>query len=138
MGVEMRVSDLLGSFHCVEGTMQTTSQAEIRLDEIDECIADADRNIRQLGSLIPRLATNGHATAEIEEKLALMTKALDSLRAQRHAVVETLDGHRALPRVAQLTTRGQRRAAPLAAAALVSVPGVSIWRRAIHMWFKRA
>jgi hypothetical protein len=136
MGVEMRVSDLLGSFHCVEGTMQTTSQAEIRLDEIDECIADADRNIRQLGSLIPELATNGHPTAEIEDKLTLMTKALHSLRAQRRTIVEALDGHEPPPRIARPTARAGRRAATLVAAPVASTQGASTWR-AIYMRLKR-
>ena len=90
--------------------MQTTSQAEIGLAAIDENIADADRNIRRLGLLIPELATNGHSTAEIEDKLTLLTKALHSLRAQRRTIVDTLDGYEPLPRVARLTTRGRRRA----------------------------
>jgi hypothetical protein len=116
--------------------METTSQAEIGLAAIDENIADADRNIRQVGSLIPELATNGHPTAEIEDKLTLMTKALHSLRAQRRTIVEALDGHEPPPRIARPTARAGRRASTLVAAPVASPPGASTWR-AIYMRLKR-
>ena len=108
--------------------METTLQAESGLAAIDESIADADRNIRQLGSLIPDPATNGHPTAEIEDKLTLMTKALHSIRAQRRTIVETLDGDESPPRIARPTARAGRHTATLAAAAVVSSRGVSTWR----------
>ena len=108
--------------------MQIAWQAEIGLAEIDERIADADRNLRELGLLIPELAIKGYSTAEIEGDLLLMTKALHGLRAQRRTIVETLDGDQPPPRIARPTARPRRRTATLATSAVVSTGGVSTWR----------
>jgi hypothetical protein len=43
------------------------SQAEIGLVKIDENMADADCTIRDLGSLVPRLAAKDYPTAEIRD-----------------------------------------------------------------------
>jgi len=67
------------------------SAAEIGLSEADQHIADAEHNIRQVGSLIPELAINGYSTAEIEGQVEQMLQVLDYLRAQRRSIVETLD-----------------------------------------------
>ena len=112
----------------VEGTMQIAWQAEIGLAEIDDRIADADRNLRELGLLIPELAIKGYSTAEIEGDLLTMTKALHGLRAQRRTIVETLDGNEPPPRIARPTARPRPRTAALATSAVASTGGVSTWR----------
>jgi hypothetical protein len=84
------------------------SQAEIGLVKIDENIADADRNIRELGSLVPLLAAKGYPTAEIEEILTTLWHELQRLRVQRCAVVEMLDGNESPPRIAQRPKRARR------------------------------
>ena len=84
------------------------SQAEIGLVKIDENIADADRYIRQLGSLVPLLAENGYPTTEIEEILTLLWQALHRLQVQRCAIVEMLDGDELPPRIAQPAKRTRR------------------------------
>jgi hypothetical protein len=73
------------------------SQAEIGLAEADERLAEADRNIQIIESLLPRLEVNGYAALEVEHQLHLMNQALEHLRAQRRAIVETLDGTETLP-----------------------------------------
>jgi hypothetical protein len=116
--------------------MQTTTpQAEIGLAELDDNIAHADRNIRQVGSLLPQLADKGHATAEIEDKLILMTKALHCLRAERRSILETLEGDEPLPRIA-VPARARRQAATLTAAAVVPSHSATGWR-AIYMRLRR-
>jgi hypothetical protein len=117
--------------------MQTTSQAEIGLAELDECIAHADSNIRQVGSLLPRLADKGHPTAEIEDKLVLMTKALHCLRAERRSILETLDGDEPLPRIALSGRAVRSHATTLDAAAVVSAGGAGAWR-SLYMRLKRS
>ncbi len=67
------------------------SQAEIGLHEADRSIAEAEHNIRQVGSLIPELAINGYSTVEVEGQVEQMLQVLDYLRAQRQTIVETLD-----------------------------------------------
>ena len=84
------------------------SQAEIGLVKIDENMADADRNIRELGSLVPLLAAKGYPTAEIEEFLTVLWQALQRLQVQRRAIVEMLDGNELPPRIAQPAKRTRR------------------------------
>lgn len=125
--------------------MQTTTpQAEIGLAEIDESIAHADRNIRTLGSLLPKLASNGHPTDELEDKLTLMTKALHNLRAQRRTIMDTIDGEEPMPRIAQAVVSDEwRRAVTLDTAAVVAAsdsadsPDASSWR-AFYMRLRRS
>jgi len=117
--------------------MQTMSHTEDGLAAIDESIAAADRNIRQLGSLLPELAFNGHPTADIESKLTLMTKALHGLRARRRTIVETLDGREPFPRIARPAAYARRRTTAVAAATVVSQQDASTWR-AIYMRLKRS
>ena len=97
------------------------SQAEMGLAEIDQKIADSDRNIRTVGSLVPKLATNGYPTAEIEKTLALMCHVLHRLQSQRRTIAEALDGDYLPPRIAQPAKSTRRRAdthrAPVAASA---------------------
>ena len=108
--------------------MDIAWQVVIGLAEIDERIADADRNISQLGSLIPELADKGYATADIEGDLLLMTKALHGLRAQRRTIVDTLDGDEPPPRIARPMAGPSRRVTTLATSAVVSGSHVSAWR----------
>jgi len=84
------------------------SQAEIGLVKIDENIADADRNIRVLGSLVPLLAAKGYRTAEIEEVLTMLGEALQRLQVERRAIVEMLDGNELPPRIARPAMRTRR------------------------------
>jgi hypothetical protein len=77
--------------------MPMLSQAEIGLAEADERIAEADRNIQMIESLLPRLEINGYAALEVEHRLHLMNQALAHLREQRRAIVESLDGDEPLP-----------------------------------------
>ena len=84
------------------------SQAEIGLVKIDENMADADRNIRQLRSLVPLLAAKGYPTAEIEEFLTVLWQALQRLQVQRRAIVEMLDGNELPPRIARPAKRTGR------------------------------
>jgi hypothetical protein len=74
------------------------SQAEIGLVRIDENIADADRNIRELGLLVPVLAAKGYPTAEIEEILTMLWQVLQRLQVQRRAIVDLLEGNALRPR----------------------------------------
>jgi len=84
------------------------SQAEIGLVKIDENIADADRYIRELGSLVPVLAQKGYPTTEIEEILTMLWQALHRLQVQRRAIVEMLDGDELPPRIARPAKRPRR------------------------------
>ena len=97
------------------------SQAEMGLAEIDQKIADSDRNIRKVGSLVPKLAMNGYPTAEIEKTLTLMCHVLHRLQSQRRTIAETLDRDYLLPRIAQPAKSRRRRTdsqrAPFAASA---------------------
>jgi hypothetical protein len=83
------------------------SQAEIGLVKIDENIADADRYIRELGSLVPLLAQKGYPTTEIEGMLTMLWQALHRLQVQRCAIVEMLDGDELPPRIARPTNRAR-------------------------------
>jgi hypothetical protein len=84
------------------------SQAEIGLVKIDENMTDADRYIRELGSLVPLLAARGYPTAEIEEILTMLWQVLHRLQVQRRAIVEMLDGDELPPRIAQPAKRTRR------------------------------
>jgi hypothetical protein len=96
------------SFTRAPGEIQMMSQAEIGLVKIDENIADADRYIRELGTLVPLLAAKGYRTTEIEEILPMLWQALHRLQVQRHAIVEMLDGAESPPRIAQPAKRARR------------------------------
>ena len=112
----------------IEGTMQIAWQAEIGLAEIDERIADADRNINQLASLIPELAIKGYSTTDIEDHLALMRTALHHLRAQRRTIVDTLDGTEPPPRIARATASRRRQTMTTTASASAPTQQARFWR----------
>jgi hypothetical protein len=81
--------------------MSTIMEAEIGLANIDDCIADADSNLTQLGHLVAHLERNGYPTAEIERELTKLMKALQGVRAQRRTIVNALDGVEPPPRIAR-------------------------------------
>ena len=120
--------------------MQTSSLAESGLADIDESIADTDRNIRRVGSLIPSLASRGFSTTAIEHDLTLLTKALHGLRARRRELVATLDGdEEAPPRIAQSVTRTRHRpGADIAASAVVADNSLKASWRSFYVKLRRA
>jgi hypothetical protein len=79
------------------------SELEMGLAEADERIAEAENNIRQLGSLIPELANQGYATTEVEGHVEQMQLVLDHLHEQRQSIIQNLDGSEAPPRIIQQT-----------------------------------
>ena len=58
------------------------SDAGTGLARADQSIAEAERNIRQLGSLLAQVASTGYATVEGGGQVELMARMLDAL-AQR-------------------------------------------------------
>jgi len=116
--------------------MHIAWQAEIGLAEIDDRIADADCNINQLASLVPELAIKGYSTTDIEDKLALMRTALQHLRAQRHTIVETLDGTEPPPRIARATASRRRRTTTITTSASISTQQAGLWR-GTYAWLGR-
>ena len=109
-------------------TMQIAWEAESGLAEIDERIADADRNISQISTRIPELEIKGYSTTNLERDLALMRRVLHHLRAQRRTIVETLDEDEPLPRIARTTARSRHHRLSLAAPTVARTEHVSIWR----------
>ena len=57
------------------------------LAQADSRIAAAERNIRNVEALLPRLNARGFSTVEIEGHLGLMTEALHHLKEQRRLIV---------------------------------------------------
>ena len=109
--------------------MPTIVEAEIGLANIDDCIADADSNIRRLGDLIAQLEHKGYPTAEIERDLTQLMKVLHGVRAQRRTIVNALDGVEPQPRIARPRNRVQRRTGIRAVATkAASAGGSGIWR----------
>lgn len=108
------------------------SEAEIGLAEADDCIAEADRNIREIQSLIPQLVDIGYPTTEVENHLGAMTQALQQLHARRRAIVETLDRAEPPPRIARPSARARRQSGAAASPpATRAVTGIFVWR-ALH------
>ena len=109
--------------------MQIAWEAESGLAEIDERIADADRNISQISTLIPELEIKGYSTTNVERDLALMRTALHHLRAQRRTIVETLDEDGPLPRIARTTAHSRHHRPPsLSVPTVARTEHVSVWR----------
>lgn len=59
------------------------SEAGIGLAHADNSIAQAERNLKQLGALLPQLARRGIQTTHIETQMEEMSQILDTLRSQR-------------------------------------------------------
>jgi hypothetical protein len=66
------------------------TERDFKLAEADNRIAEAERNIRHVESLLPQLNERGFSTAEIEGHIDLMTEALHHLKEQRRLIVSTL------------------------------------------------
>jgi hypothetical protein len=64
-------------------------ERELKLAQADSHIAEAERNIKHVESLLPWLTQQGYPTAEIEGQLGLMSEALYHLKEQRRLIVET-------------------------------------------------
>jgi hypothetical protein len=65
-------------------------ERELRLAQADCRIEEAERNIRQVESLLPALSAQGYSTVEIESQLDLMSEALHHLKEQRRLIATTL------------------------------------------------
>jgi transposase-like protein len=63
------------------------SDSQLELAQADSRIAAAERNIRHVEALLPRLSAQGVSTREIESHLGLMTEALHHLKEQRRLIV---------------------------------------------------
>ncbi|MDX2204477.1 MAG: hypothetical protein NW223_17125 [Hyphomicrobiaceae bacterium] len=59
------------------------SEAGIGLAHADRSIAQAERNLQQLNTLLPQLAERGFETREIETHMQTLGEILDNLRSQR-------------------------------------------------------
>jgi hypothetical protein len=59
------------------------------LAQADSRIAAAERNIRNVRALLPRLNAQGFSTVEIESHIGLMTEALRHLKEQRRLIAGT-------------------------------------------------
>jgi hypothetical protein len=57
------------------------------LAQADSRIAEAERNMRHVEALLPRLSARGVSTVEIEGHLGLMAEALHHLKEQRRLIV---------------------------------------------------
>lgn len=62
----------------------------LKLAQADCRIEEAERNIRQVESLLPTLAAQGFSTSEIEDQIGLMSEALHHLKEQRRLIEGTL------------------------------------------------
>jgi hypothetical protein len=67
------------------------SDTGIGLAQADRDIAEAERNIRHLETLIPQIADKGYSTAEVEDQVQAMTQMLAQLKSQRWEIEGLLD-----------------------------------------------
>jgi hypothetical protein len=68
-------------------------ERHLKLALADSRIQEAERNIRDVETLVSRLNAQGHVTAEIQSQLGLMSEALHHLKEQRRLIVETYQHH---------------------------------------------
>ncbi len=61
-------------------------ERDLKLAQADSRIEQAERNIRQVESLLPKLNSQGYSTQEIEGHLDLMSEALYHLKEQRRLI----------------------------------------------------
>ena len=66
------------------------TERDFKLAEADNRIAEAERNIRHVESLLPELNEQGYSTTEIESHIDLMAEALHHLKEQRRLIASTL------------------------------------------------
>jgi len=64
-------------------------ERDLKLAQADSRIEEAERNIRQVASLVPTLAARGVSTSEIEGHIDLMSEALYHLKEQRRLIHTT-------------------------------------------------
>ena len=62
---------------------------DLKLALADSRIEQAERNIRDVESLLPWLTSQGYSTVEIEGQLGLMSEALYHLKEQRRLIGDT-------------------------------------------------
>jgi hypothetical protein len=67
------------------------SDTGLGLARADHDIAQAERNIKRLRSLIPQIAHRGYPTHEVERQLKAMTQMLAHLKSQRWEIEGMLD-----------------------------------------------
>jgi hypothetical protein len=65
-------------------------ERDLKLAQADCRIEEAERNIRQVESLLPTLTARGYSTVEIEGQLGLMSAALHHLKEQRRLIETAL------------------------------------------------
>jgi hypothetical protein len=65
-------------------------ERDLKLAQADCRIEEAERNIRQVESLLPRLTAQGYSTADVEGQIGLMSEALHHLKEQRRLIEATL------------------------------------------------
>jgi hypothetical protein len=64
-------------------------ERHLKLAQADSRIEQAERNIRDVESLLSVLNAQGYATAEMQNHLGLLSEALYHLKEQRRLIVET-------------------------------------------------
>ena len=64
-------------------------EQNLKLAQADSRIEEAERNIRQVESLLPWFSAQGYATEELQSQIGLMSEALHHLKEQRRLIVET-------------------------------------------------
>jgi hypothetical protein len=64
-------------------------ERHLKLALADSRIEEAERNIRDVESLVSVLSAQGHATGEIQSQLGLMSEALHHLKEQRRLIGDT-------------------------------------------------
>ena len=67
------------------------SDTGLGLARADRDIADAERNIKRLKSLLPQIATQGYPTTEVENQISAMSQMLANLKSQRWEIEGMLD-----------------------------------------------
>lgn len=63
-------------------------ERDLKLAQAESRIEQAERNIRQVESLLPQLSAQGFSTSEIEGHLDLMSEALFHLKQQRRLIMD--------------------------------------------------
>jgi hypothetical protein len=59
------------------------SEAGAGLARADRSIADAERSIRHLRDIVPRIAAQGYPTGQVEDQIEMMMQMLSHLKTQR-------------------------------------------------------
>lgn len=59
------------------------SEAGMGLAKADRSMAEAERNIQELRSMLPHMAASGYATDEIEHRISILMALLTQLKTQR-------------------------------------------------------